>query len=60
MAYLIVNRVIGIVFLLGFVFFCCAVAAVQWSNIKQDFSVRNRRRKLKKAAVQQTRKGLRR
>lgn len=57
MLYLYVNRAIGVVALLGFIFFCCAVAAIRWSEIKADFSDWARQRRLKKAN-RPTKKGL--
>lgn len=59
MAYLIANRVLGVVFLLVFVFFVCAISAIRWNEIKADFSAWNRRRKLHKL-LKPTKKGLHR
>ncbi len=60
MIYLYVNRAIGVLMLLVFIFFCCAIAAVKWHEVKQDFSQWKALRKAKKASTTQTRKGLHR
>ncbi len=59
MAYLVVNRVIGVVAVVGLIFFVCAVSAIRWDEIKLDFSAWNRRRKLRKL-LKPTKKGLHR
>jgi uncharacterized protein HemY len=57
MAYLIVNRAAGIVMLLLFIFFMCALVSINIEQIKVDFREWSRRRQLRKA-MKPTRKGL--
>lgn len=57
MDYLDANRAAGALMLVVFVFFVCALAALRWSEIKDDFALWNRRRQLKKLN-RPTKKGL--
>ena len=59
MIYLYVNRVVGVLMLLVFSFFVCAVTALRWDEVKRDFAEWSRQRKIKKAN-RPTRKGLHR
>ena len=59
MLYLYVNRAIGVVALISFIFFACAVSAIRGSEIKADFQDWARQRKLRKL-LKPTKKGLHR
>jgi hypothetical protein len=60
MSYLYINRATGVVMLLGFIFFCCAITALRGSEIKTDFRKWQELRKAKKAATTQPQEGLHR
>lgn len=48
MIYLYVNRAVGVLMLLVFIFFVCAITALRWDEVKRDFAEWSLQRRIKK------------